>query len=379
MRRQPAMLLGAPEPVADARAETAGTPGALLGRRARDALGQQRVGARSEVVARDACQSAVDDGGHALDGQAGLGDVGRQDHLAPTCRGRLQRQVLLAAVEFAVERANVDVAAQAGFERALAMADFAPAGQKGQHVALGLAQRLLHAGGDAHLDGLARLRRPIAHLHRKQPPAGLDHRRLVEQRRDALGLERGRHHQQAQLRPQALARFPAQREREVGVEAALVELVEDDQPDARQLRIGLQPAREQAFGDDFDARIRPDAALEAHLITHGFADFFAEQARHARRRGACREPARLEDQHALAGEPGLVEQGQRQHRGLARARRGREHGQTFVGERGAQAGQRFERRQLGQRTRQLRLPGIAGSGGRSARAPQNAACAHNLR
>ena len=77
---------------------------------------------------------------------------------------------------------------------------------------------------------------------------GADH-----QRRDARAVERRRHDEQAQVLPQRALRVERQREAEIGVERALVKLVEQHAGDAGKLGIIENHAREHALGDDFDA------------------------------------------------------------------------------------------------------------------------------
>ena len=80
--------------------------------------------------------------------------------------------------------------------------------------------------------------RPVepARLDREGAPLGGQHRRPVQQRRDRLGVERRRHDEQPQVGPQRGAGLERQRQPEVGVERPLVELVEDQAADARQVR-----------------------------------------------------------------------------------------------------------------------------------------------
>ena len=127
----------------------------------------------------------------------------------------------------------------------------------------------------------------------------------------------------------------AKREPDVGVQAALVELVEQHGRDAVERRIALQHPREHAFGDDLDARALADARLEPHAVADGVADALAERRRHALGDGARREPARLEHDDALAARPRLVEQRERHDGALAGARRRDEHGVAAGRERGA--------------------------------------------
>ena len=91
-------------------------------------------------------------------------------------------------------------------------------------------------------------------------------RRAVEKARDRFGVERGAHDDQQQILAQALAHLAQHRERQVGVDGALVKLVEHHAADAGELGIAEELAREDALGDDAQARARGDAVLEAHLV-----------------------------------------------------------------------------------------------------------------
>ena len=55
---------------------------------------------------------------------------------------------------------------------------------------------------------------------------------------------------QPQVGPQRRLRVEREREAEIAVEAALVDLVEQHRGDAGQLGIGLDPVQEDALGED---------------------------------------------------------------------------------------------------------------------------------
>jgi hypothetical protein len=95
-------------------------------------------------------------------------------------------------------------------------------------------------------------------LHRKGAPLGGDHRRVVEHRGHGRGVERGGHHQDAQVGAQGAARLPGQRKAQIGVERAFVELVEDHRADAGQVGRVLHHARQDAFGHDLDPGVGGD-------------------------------------------------------------------------------------------------------------------------
>ena len=75
-----------PEAVGHPRLGAPGAPGALVGRGPRVGPGAQSGEAAARVVARTADLAAVDDHPDALDREAGLGDVGGEDHPAATGR-----------------------------------------------------------------------------------------------------------------------------------------------------------------------------------------------------------------------------------------------------------------------------------------------------
>ena len=104
---------------------------------------------------------------------------------------------------------------------------------------------------------------------------------------------------------------------EVGLEAALVELVEDHQAHALEAGVALQPPGEDALGHHLDARGGPDPPVVAGAVADGLADLLAQQRGHAAGRGPGGEPARLEHDDRPALQPRLVEEGQRHHRRLA--------------------------------------------------------------
>ena len=96
-----------PQPVADAGLGAAGTAAALIGRGARHPHGLKPRHADVGLVARHPRQAAIDHDAHALDGDRGLGDRGRQHDLAAAGRRRGDGAVLLVAGERAVERDHI--------------------------------------------------------------------------------------------------------------------------------------------------------------------------------------------------------------------------------------------------------------------------------
>ena len=196
--------------------------------------------------------------------------------------------------------------------------DFACTRQEHENVAV---EALLRGSADGRRDLLAEVAvvglRGEFDRDRKRAALGSDHRRVVEKRRDRFGVERRRHHDQLQLRAPR-AELCDQREGEIAVEVALVELVDHHTADAAQLGIAEQPTGQHAFGDQLDPRARTDPSIEADLIADLVAQRTATLARDPHRRESRREPARLEHDDA-AGDRAGIEECARHARGLAGA------------------------------------------------------------
>ncbi len=306
----------APEAVAGPGTETAGAAGTLLGTRPGDAHRLQAGHASRGVEARPALVAGVDHHAHPLDGQAGLGDIGRQHHLAP--RTGEDRPFLLGEGELAVEGADIDLPGQVG-KRSGAAADLEGAGEEDQHVAVRLGQGPAHRRrhGVAHPSG--RLLGKIIHRHRVAAPGAADPRAVAEESGHRSGIEGRRHHQQLQILAQTELGVAAEGQGEVGIEVALVELVENHQADAGQFRVGLQPAGEDPLGDHLDAGGLRDPALVADSVADRLSHPLAALFRHKARGVAGGQPPRLEHEDGAPGQPRLVEEGRRHPGSLAGA------------------------------------------------------------
>ncbi|CRM08189.1 hypothetical protein [Pseudomonas sp. 24 E 13] len=147
-----------------------------------------------------------------------------------------------------------------------------------------------------------------AHLHREHAPFAAQDRCVIQQAGEALAFEGGGHQQDFQrlLITKQLAAIEAQGQRQVGVEAALVKFVEDQQAHAVQRRVVLQATGEDAFGDHFDTRVGADFAVEADAVANGLTDLFTQLAGQPLGGGPRSQAPGFEHQDGLPGEPGLV-------------------------------------------------------------------------
>ena len=226
-----------------------------------------------------------------------------------------------------MERLQHHVRRQAGREAGGGAGDLGLSREEHQHPALRLRQGGEREVGRGVLEAGAL---PASGGGGPVEPAGLDRmgaalggqdRRVVHQGGDGGGVEGGRHHHEAQVRTQRGAHLQREREPEVGLQPALVELVEDDAADAGQVGIGLQHPGEDAFGDDLDAAAGD--ALAADAVADAAPRALAEVLGQPLGGGAGGDPARL--QHQDAALDAGFEQVERHAGGLAGAGRGLEH------------------------------------------------------
>ncbi len=323
------MLILRPQPIAGARLQPPRAPGTLGRRSTRNTPGFQTGHATAGIEPRHPRQPGIDHHPHALDGQAGLGNVGRQHHLALTRRRRLDGGALGGQLQLAVQRTEHYLASicQLLGQQIVHTTYLSLPRQEHQHAARLLIQRLHHRLHDPRFNAFTRLERSSPALHdRKHAALAAHHRCVIQQSRQPRAFQRGGHEQQLErFIAQQNARIEGQRQGQIGVQAALVKFVEDHQTHAFKGWIVLQATRKDAFGDDFDAGVRPDLAVQPDAIADGFANLLAQLAGQALSRRTGRQPARFEHDDRLPAEPWLVQQGQRHSGGLAGTGRSFEH------------------------------------------------------
>ena len=349
VRQQRRVRRLAPQPVADARRGTAGTAAALVGRRARDAQGLEPPHAGGGIEALAALEAGIDHDAHAVDGEAGLGDVGRDDHLAAAVRVGSQRRVLRLGCQVAVQRQQrVTPGRQLRLEHRDHATDLAGAREEREQVARVRLERLPDAAGhqawQRHRRRTGRRRR-VQGLDRMGASRRAHEPRIVEHPAQGVAVERRRHHQQAQFGPQVALAVERQREAEVALQVTLVELVEHHARDALERGVALQHARENALGHHLDAGGGADAGLEPGAESDASARRLTERPRHALGDRARGQAARFEHHDPAVAAPRRVEQRERHHRALAGAGRRLEHDLAALGQRAGQFGQRVGDRQ----------------------------------
>jgi hypothetical protein len=135
----------------------------------------------------------------------------------------------------------------------------------------------------------------------KQLPLGSKDWTVIQVSRYRRRIERGRHYNNAYLRPRALETLQ-KCERKITVKVAFVEFVKDDRVDALESRICQQTAGQNALRNKPESRARPDPLFEADLVADRSAYFFASFPCDPTCRQASRDPARLEHDNFAADE-----------------------------------------------------------------------------
>ena len=126
----------------------------------------------------------------------------------------------------------------------------------------------------------------------------------AEPLRPLCRIEGRRHDDETEVLAQ-VDELPAHREREIRVELALVDLVEDDGGDPGEFGIGQQPAQQHARRDELDLRAGRHRRLTADREADILAEAGPRQLGEPTRRGTGGHPSRLGDDDAT-GRPAQV-------------------------------------------------------------------------
>ena len=332
---------GGPQAMTSARRGASCTAFALIRTGPADRLQQQRADAALRIVTGHPGDAAVNDMADAVDGDAGLRDVGGDDHFAQ--RVRSKRAVLFLRFQFAMQRDAGHALPRSqpaqGIQRAIDLA--AP-----RHEDEDVAGRLVME--DA-LDGLRRLHRDrslvgelqIAHFHGITLPLGNEDRTLIQIRRHRLRIQRGRHHHHRQIRPVCLLQMFHQRQRDIAEQVPLVELIEDHCPDVLQCAIILKPSQQNALRDKANASPHARVVIKPNLIPDLSAELPLTFPSHPRRHRAGRHPPGLQHHDHLLPRDPRIQQHLRHLRRLPRACGGHQHQAIAALQRAQEVGVNF--------------------------------------
>ena len=216
--------------------------------------------------------------------------------------------------------------------------DFTRTREEHQDVTVGLLERLMHHCRDRAFQPLVCATRPIPRLHIEHPSAAGDHRRAAEKRGHPIALEGRGHHQDPQVGSKRRPALDREREAEVGVDAAFVEFVEDEETDALERGILEPHAGEDAFGHHLDSRFGRNPRVETNPMSDGPTDRLSDGIRHAPCRRTRRDSPRLQHDDLPPREPRLVEELERDDRRLPRTGWRLKHGNATLDERRPKGG-----------------------------------------
>ena len=226
---------------------------------------------------------------------------------------------LIVERERAVKRVSIKVQiARRASERADGLLDAPGARKEDEDITLGrILHRLSDELGDRRGEIIARL--DVLDLDGEGAPL-TDDLGCVEITADGVSLQGCRHHHEQQFLAYR-ADLLEHGQREIGMHAALVKLVEDDAADILEQRISVQPSKQHPLGDDLEASVFANAAIEPDAIADLVAEALFSLASDARGDRARGDAARLqhEDLLIIGDQIARVEQRWGKSGGLPRA------------------------------------------------------------
>src|SRR5262245_36664874 len=157
-----------------------------------------------------------------------------------------------------------------------------------------------------------------------QPPLAGDHGTAAEILGNDSRFYGCRHHDYAQIAADSLLNQPDHPECQVAFEAALVELVEDNDTDPLQKRVVEQDAKQNPRGHRQDARPRARLPVKTDLVPDLVPHSSAALCSDAPGSGAGGESSRFEHDDATGGEA-AIDKRRWDARGLAGAGRGAQY------------------------------------------------------
>ena len=196
-----------------------------------------------------------------------------------------------------------------GPQRGGRLRDLRCSGKKAKHVAARLAEHLSHT-----CRGREILR--VADVNGMRRGGDLNDRTPAQILRDSLCFQRRRHDHYSQILARA-CRLLEKRESKIGMNAPLVELVENRRAEFGKKRVGLQSGGQDPFCNDQEAGSRAVAPLKTHLPADLFAQGPSLLVGNAPGNRTGGDTSRLKQDHGAVGD-----QGWRDTRRFSGARRG---------------------------------------------------------
>mmetsp|Transcript_165480 Transcript_165480/g.526058 ORF Transcript_165480/g.526058 Transcript_165480/m.526058 type:complete len:257 (+) Transcript_165480:2098-2868(+) len=133
-------------------------------------------------------------------------------------------------------------------------------------------------------------------IHWKRPAGHREARSPTEVAAKQVFVHGGRHQDDLEVSAPA-AQVPQRQQQEVALDAALVDLVDDDVRGAVEVRILLQAPQQDACRAEEQARARSRLLLQPHRVTDGASDRLPALVGHALGDADGTDPARLSAHH----------------------------------------------------------------------------------
>ena len=267
-------------------------------------------------------QATVDDDANAINGQAGLGDVGRKNDFPALLRVTTNRQPLRRRVDLAMQFMHDDVFANCT-QTVHGAVNFAHAGQENKDIAIFFGQRLPDRAHDIGFDRLFGAPAYILEIQRPSFAVALDDWRIAHQLRKSGTIQCCRHRKQTQIGPECGLCLKRKRKAKVAVDAAFMDFVKQHRRNTGKLRVADDTVSENALGHDQYAAIGALFAIQPCRVANPSPNGFAQPLRNAFCRHARGKAAGGQQQN-LAIAIRFVQQCRRNHRGLTRTWRGNE-------------------------------------------------------
>ncbi len=119
-----------------------------------------------------------------------------------------------------------------------------------------------------------------------------------------LGIQCGGHDEQMQIRTLMRLQSFHQSECDIAEQIALMKFIEENRADIRERGVILQPAQQDAFRHETNARAERSVVIKANLVTDFLAERHIPFPRHARSDGASGDTTRLQHHDLLVpGQP----------------------------------------------------------------------------
>ena len=247
------------------------------------------------IVSGNAGDSAVHDVADSVDRDAGFGNICGNDDFAQRVWG--ESAVLFLRFESAVkgDAGNLFLGSQAakGIEGSV---DFALTGHEDEDVSIvSVVDNAFDGGGSLSGDGALIGEREIVDLDGEALSFGKKNGAVFEVLRNGFGIEGGGHHEHGEIRALVFLEILDQGESDIAEEVSLVKFIEHDGSDFGKLAVILQPAQQNALGDEADAGGRSGAVVEADLITDFAAQFDLSLRGDSCCHGSCGHPSWLQN------------------------------------------------------------------------------------